>query len=194
MDVVLSGVSHTSSVVRKATLSCLIQMSLCPTEIDEELPENAERKPSLELITTAVVSLLQDEDKDISKDALEFTTQEREDPFNALFMELLQKTPSAIPSMLRRLGTKAINHVGIPAEYALLKIHETDNGKELIRAGFSRLWEDENVSAEEKMRVVSGLADSFDDLRKTAYKGGLVSAMFKLFESDHATEAMVSLL
>jgi len=181
--------------VRAAAQSCMVQLVPCIPELDSLLPDESDRGNAGMYLFMTSINLVKDEDEEIAKQAASFLMEDRGEELNEVVNKIVAASPDVIPALINQLGMKEPNHVGAPSEFALTRFLENEEMKKLVVDAMRSFWADEGIPAETKFKVISGLIDSFLDLRKLALENGLIDFIFRQLDDEKsASGALVGRL
>ncbi|KAF9003383.1 hypothetical protein BDQ17DRAFT_1425343 [Cyathus striatus] len=174
---------------RVAAQSCLVQMFGSIDEIHEDI---IKAKPTADSTKAAVLNALlkciADEDERVSGGAIQFFGADNEE-----VKQLLSDNPASVAAIVRHLGRKTSDIVGMPAEWVLVTLAEGEGFKTVSRA-FEVTFSDDKIDTNDKLKIMSGLVSSFVNLRKAAMEGGLGEAMVEWLKDDQFRTRTLTIL
>ncbi|KAF9041226.1 hypothetical protein BJ165DRAFT_272665 [Panaeolus papilionaceus] len=181
VDAILASAFCKTAKIRAAAASCFAQMMEHLDTINSNLPDETNRGNLIVFIFSAFAQLISDKDEEIAKVAANFIGEDRGE-VNSLVRIVFADQLDAIKSLVLQIALKRPNTVGAPCEFAILRLIEEDGNdepKKAVTTVFTNIWSDEEVSVETKLQIISGLNDSFTDIRKVAIDSGLCDFVIK---------------
>lgn len=179
-------------LVRLAGQSALNQMFDYALEVDELSPVETERGKTLEIIITSLITLIADPDPRVAEAGAQFLMTDREEPVLNVISSLLKSNLDIGVALVCQLANKLRGTVGATCEYALIKLVESDEWKQVAVESFKTVWTSPDIANTVKLAIVSGLIDSFTVLREISVETGICECMIKMsLDEKDGVESMV---
>ncbi|KAF8067550.1 armadillo-type protein [Lyophyllum atratum] len=167
-DLTLQALHSPDSKTRLAVLSCFTQLYPHVQAQTLDTPSSSP-SPTTLAITCAVIQRLSDDSGEVVLEATNFLHgTASEDEVRTGFTE----DSKALHALVLSLAHKPPGTVGTGPDWLLNKLGE-GNENVFIKEAFKATWTDEAVPLEAKLKSLSGLKDTFMDIRTAALEGGM---------------------